>query len=107
MSTYYLSNYHYYPAPIGGAWQLAKIGATVGACGAGAVQLRRYRRGEATRQEALAATAQVALKTGLATGAAGLVAGQFRSPTLQLLATLAVGTAAMYALDSANQEKSA
>lgn len=106
MSTYYLSNYHYYLTPIGSAWQLAKIGATVGACGAGAVQLRRYKEGKSTRQEALAATARIALKTGLATGAASLVAGQFRSPTLQLLATLAAGTAVMYALDSTEQEKS-
>ena len=48
----YQSGYSSYPsysaysgyaaAPLNSAWQLAKVGAVVGACGAGAQNLRRY-----------------------------------------------------------------
>jgi len=104
MSTYYLSN-HYYPAPLSNAWQLAKLGAVVGMSGAGAVQLRRYRDRQVSREEALAATFKAGLQSGIATGVAGVVAAQFRAPTLSLLATLVSGTAVMYALNQASEEK--
>ena len=106
----YQSGYSSYPsysaysgyaaAPLNSAWQLAKVGAVVGACGAGAQNLRRYQDQEVDPATAITATLKASLAAALAAGTAGLVASQFRSsPTLSLLATLATGTAVMYALN--------
>jgi hypothetical protein len=78
---------------------VAKLGAVVGLCGAGAHNLHRLRRHEIEPGAALAATVQGALVSDLAAGAAGLVAGALRpSPALCLLATIVTGTAVAYAL---------
>lgn len=101
-----MSQYH--PVPVyqrapqaltGGAMEVAKLGAVVGLCGAGAHNLHRLRRNEIEPGAALAATVRGALVSGLAAGTASLVAGAFRpSPVLSLLATIATGTAVAYAL---------
>ena len=76
----------------------------VGACGAGAQNLRRYQDQEVDPAAAITATLKASLAAGLAAGTAGLVASQFRSsPALSLLATLATGTAVMYALNHLTQ----
>lgn len=121
MSSHYSANYPSYPsgyasypseagytgyaaAPLNSAWQLAKVGAVVGACGAGAQNLRRYQDQEVDPAVAITATLKASLAAGLAAGTAGLVGSQFRSsPTLSLLATLATGTAMMYALNHLTQ----
>ena len=82
-----------------------KFGAVVGLCGAAAHNLRRLRRDEIEPAKALADTLRVGVASGLATATAGLVASAFRpSSVLALAATLATGTAVMYAL---NQESDA
>lgn len=80
--------------------ELGKLGAVVGLCGAGAANLRRLQADEVSRGEALFDTLRTGVAAGLATATAGLVANQFRSPTLSLLATLVAGTAVMYVLDT-------
>jgi len=85
--------------------ELGKLGAVVGLCGAGAHNLRRLRRDEIEPGKALADTLRVGVVSGLATATAGLVASALRpSSLLALAATLATGTAVMYAL---NQESDA
>lgn len=79
---------------------MGRLGAVVGLCGAGAANLWRLQRDEISRTTAVVDTLRVGVASGLATAAASLVAGQFRSPTLSLLATLATGTAVMYALNA-------
>lgn len=78
--------------------ETGKIGAVVGLCGAGAVNLGRVRRDEVGQAEAVVDTLRVGFVSGLATATATLVANQFRSPALSLLATLVTGTAVMYVL---------
>jgi hypothetical protein len=79
--------------------EMGKLGAIVGLCGAGAQNLKRIGREEIEPAAALADTLRVGVASGLATAAAALVAGAFRpSPLLSLVATLATGTAVMYAL---------
>lgn len=104
-----MSNYGYYPStyypapyayPRSGYLEMGKLGFTVGVCGAGAANLRRYQGGEIERSAAVVDTLRTGVASGLATAAASLVAGQFRSPTLGLVATLATGTAVMYALSA-------
>jgi hypothetical protein len=97
--------YHRAPSsPAEGALEVAKFGAVVGLCGAGAHNLHRLRRHEIELGAALAATVRGALVSGLAAGTAGLVAGAFRpSPMLSLLATIATGTAVAYALTQESQ----
>jgi hypothetical protein len=80
--------------------EMGKIGAVVGLCGAGAANLRRLQREEVTRAEAAVDTLRTAVASGLATAAATLVAGQLRSSVLSLLASVATGTAVMYALNA-------
>jgi len=82
-----------------GLVEMGKLGAIVGICGAGAHNLKRLRREEIEPSNALADTLRVGVASGLATATAALVAGAFRpSPLLSLVATLATGTAVMYAL---------
>ena len=87
--------------------ELGKFGAVVGLCGAGAANLRRLQADELSRGEALFDTLRTGVAAGLATATAGLVANQFRSPSLSLLATLATGTAVMYVLDTETSAKAA
>jgi len=96
---------HFYPTYYGQGQaqpapyvQMGKLGAVVGVCGAGALNLRRVRTAEIDSGEAVVDTFRAGLASGLASAAAALVAGQFRSPALSLLATVATGTAVMYAL---------
>lgn len=80
--------------------EFGKFGAVVGLCGAGARNLQRLRRDEIEAGRALADTLRVGVASGLATATAGLVASVFRSSSLlALAATLATGTAVMYALN--------
>lgn len=80
--------------------ELGRLGAVVGLCGAGAHNLRRLRREEIEPAAAVADTLRVGVASGLATAAAGWVASAFRPASLlALAATLATGTAVMYALD--------
>jgi hypothetical protein len=83
----------------------AKTGAVVGATGAAAMNLHRIRRSEIDWQEALGNTIKVGFTTGVATAAAAAV-GQMvaRHPLLSLAATLATGTAVMYALNDQRKE---
>lgn len=84
--------------------ELGKLGAVVGLCGAGAHNLRRLRRNEIAPGTALTNTLGVGIASGLATASAGLVASAFRpSSLLSLAATLATGTAVMYALGQATE----
>lgn len=77
----------------------AKTGAVVGASGAAALNLHRMRNDGTTWQEALTDTLKVGFTAGVATAAAASVGRMFaRHPTLSLAATLATGTAVMYAL---------
>lgn len=80
--------------------EMGKIGAVVGLCGAGAGNIRRVRNHEIGSGEAVVDTIRTGVASGLATAAATMAAGQFRSSTLSLLATLATGTAVMYALSA-------
>ena len=85
----------------------AKTGAIVGATGAAAVNLHRARRGEVDWQEGLGNTVKVGFSAGVATAAATAVGHMFaRQPALSLLATLATGTAVMYALNDNDKEES-
>jgi hypothetical protein len=85
--------------------ELGKLGAVVGLCGAGAANLRRLQADQVSRGEALFDTLRTGVAAGLATATAGLVANQFRAPSLSLLATLATGTAMMYVLNTERIEK--
>lgn len=97
-----VSDGHYYPTlySTNNLFQMAKLGTVVGLAGAGAANLHRLQQGEIASREAALNTLRTGVASGLATAAATLVAGQFRSPTLALAATLLTGTAAMYALNS-------
>ena len=102
MSRYYpMSSYRQPLSPAASNLvELGKLGAVVGLCGAGAHNLRRLRREEIEPARALADTLRVGVASGLATATAGLVASAFRpSSLLALAATLATGTAVMYALN--------
>jgi hypothetical protein len=83
----------------------AKTGAVVGATGAAAMNLHRIRRAGIDWQEALGNTVKVGFTAGVATAAAAAV-GQMvaRHPLLSLAATLATGTAVMYALNDQQKE---
>ncbi len=84
----------------------AKTGAVVGATGAAAANLHRIRHGEIDWQEAATQTIKVGFTAGVATAAATAVGRLFvRSPLLSLAATLATGTAVMYALNNPKREQ--
>ncbi len=77
----------------------ARAGAVVGVTGAAAVNLHRIRHDEATWRQAMLNTAKVGATTAVATTAAAAVGQMFRRhPLLSMAATLAAGTAVMYAL---------
>jgi hypothetical protein len=85
----------------------AKTGAMVGASGAAAYNLHRMRNEGITWQEAAMNTAKVGFTAGVATAAATAVGHMFsRHPALSLAATLATGTAVMYALTNGKKEAS-
>ena len=84
----------------------ARTGAVVGATGAAAVNLHRARQGEVNWQQGVSDTVKVGFSAGVATAAATAVGQLFaRQPALSLLATLATGTAVMYALNDNAQEE--
>ena len=85
--------------------ELGKFGAIVGFCGASAANLRRVQGNEITGSEALFDSLRTGVAAGLATATAGFVANQFRSSFLSMAATLATGTAVMYALNTESREK--
>ena len=97
------ANQHPYPTQ-NNLMELGKLGAVVGLCGAGASSLHRLRRAEISGGEALVDTLKTGVATGVATAAAALIAGQFRSSSLSLMATLATGTAVMYMLNLESKE---
>jgi hypothetical protein len=76
-----------YSYPSGGTYvELGKLGAIVGL-------------------EALVGTFKTGVASGIATATASLAGSQFRSSLLSWVATLATGTAVMYALNLESQEK--
>lgn len=111
-----MSHPYYYPMQPGGHMQpyapnpqdpqyqlhvlldAAKTGAVIGAAGAAAVQLHRYQQEGITWEQAARGTAKGALQVGLAATAATAVGRLFDNSALSLAATLATGTAVMYAL---------
>jgi hypothetical protein len=98
---------HYYPArnvqpvryPPHNPYEMARIGAIAGLCGAGARNIYRVRKGEIDRAEAVVNTAKLAAVSGLAAGAAAMVSTQFRTPLISALAGIATGTAVVYGLE--------
>ncbi len=85
--------------------QAAKTGAIVGATGAAAVNLHKLRADQTDLPSALKQTAKAGIAAGAATAAATAVGRLFvRHPTLSLLATVATGTAVMYALTARPKE---
>jgi hypothetical protein len=85
--------------------ELGKFGAIVGFCGASAANLRRVQGKEISGSEALLDSLRTGVAAGLATATAGYVANQFRGSLLSFAATLATGTAVMYALNTESREK--
>jgi hypothetical protein len=85
-------------APFGNVVEMGKIGAVVGLCGAAALNLHRLQAGEVDRRDAALDTLRGGAIAGVATAAATLVGSRFGSDLLGLAATLATGTAVVYAL---------
>jgi hypothetical protein len=77
---------------------MGRIGAVVGLCGAAALNLHRLQAGEVDRRDAALDTLRGGAIAGVATAAATLVGSRFGSDLLGLAATLATGTAVVYAL---------
>jgi hypothetical protein len=97
---------HYYPSPYVSPsarshYEMARIGAVAGFCGAGARNLQRLQHRQIDRSEAAMDTLRAGLTAGLAAGAASVVSSQFRSPTLSVIAGIATGTAVVYGLERA------
>ncbi|MFP4209225.1 MAG: hypothetical protein ACLFSC_11245 [Wenzhouxiangella sp.] len=98
---------HYYPSrdvrqvnyPRRSPYEMARIGAIAGLCGAGARNIYRLRNDEIDRAQAVVNTLKGSATAGLAAGAASLVAGQFRTPLISTLAGIAAGTAVIYGLE--------
>jgi hypothetical protein len=86
-------------------WELGKLGAVVGVCGAGATNLRRLQRAEINTGEALVHTLRAGVASGVATATAGLAGGQFRASLVSLAATVAAGTAVMYVLSGESSKE--
>ncbi len=85
--------------------QAAKTGAIVGATGAAAVNLHKLRADQTDWPSALKQTAKAGLAAGAATAAATAVGRLFvRNPALSLLASVATGTAVMYAITAKSKE---
>lgn len=85
-------------APFANVVEMGKIGAVVGLCGAAAANLHRLQAGEVDRRGAALDTLRGGAIAGVATAAATLVGSRFGSDLLGLAATLATGTAVVYAL---------
>ena len=98
---------HYYPVqtvqpvryPPHNPYEMARIGAIAGLCGAGARNIYRVRQGEIDRAEAVVNTVKLAAVSGLAAGASAMVSSQFRTPLVSALAGIATGTAVVYGLE--------
>lgn len=98
---------HYYPSrdmrqvtyPQRSAYEMVRIGAVAGLCGAGARNIYRMRNNEIDRAQAVVNTLKGSATAGLASGAAAMVASQFRTPLVSALAGIAAGTAVIYGLD--------
>jgi hypothetical protein len=85
--------------------EAARTGMIVGGAGAAALNLHRMRDHGMGWQEALGSTLKSSLKAGTATAAASAVGRMFAgNPALAVVATLAIGTAVMYALTSPQKE---
>lgn len=77
----------------------AKTGAIVGAAGAAAMQLHRYRQEGTSWRDAASNTAMGAMQVAVATTAATAAGHMFKKNSLlSLAATLVTGTAVMYSL---------
>lgn len=103
--------YAQYPATLqpqqelGRLLDAARTGMIVGGAGAAALNLHRMRDHGIDWQEALGNTAKTSLEAGIATAAATSVGRLFSGhPLLAVAATLATGTAVMYALTSERRE---
>jgi hypothetical protein len=85
--------------------EAARTGMIVGGAGAAALNLHRMRDHGMGWQEALGSTLKTSLKAGTATAAASAVGRMFAgNPALAVVATLATGTAVMYALTGPQKE---
>lgn len=82
-------------------YEMARIGAVAGLCGAGARNLYQVQNDRMSRSEAAMNTVRSSVTAGLAAGAASVVASQIRSPALSLIAGIATGTAVVYGLERA------
>jgi hypothetical protein len=82
-------------------YEMARIGAVAGLCGAGARNLYQVQNDQMSRSDAAMNTARSALTAGLAAGAASVVSSQIRSPALSVIAGIATGTAVVYGLERA------
>lgn len=107
MSDYYRypSAYPAHASQAGTPLAMGKVGAVVGVCGAGAANLHRLQKHEVSGGDAVVDTLRAGLISGLAAASATYVAGQFRSPAMSLLATVATGTAVAYALTGNGRRK--
>lgn len=97
---------HYYPSPYVARtarshYEMARIGAVAGICGAGARNLQRLRHHQIDRSEAAVDTLRAGLTAGLAAGAASVVSSRIRAPALSVIAGIATGTAVVYGLERA------
>lgn len=85
--------------------EATRTGMIVGGAGAAALNLHRMRDQGVGWQDALGSTLKTSLKAGAATAAASAVGRLFAGhPALAVAATLATGTAVMYALTSPQKE---
>ncbi|AGA32308.1 hypothetical protein TVNIR_0607 [Thioalkalivibrio nitratireducens DSM 14787] len=108
-----LSPYPQHPAALQPQQELnrlldaARTGMMVGGAGAAALHLHRMRDQGIGWQEALGSSVKTSLQAGVATAAASAVGRMFAgNPVLAAAATLATGTAVMYALTARQQESS-
>lgn len=85
--------------------EAARTGMIVGGAGAAALNLHRMRDHGMGWQAAIGSTLKTSLKAGSATAAASAVGRMFAgNPALAVIATVATGTAVMYALTSPHEE---
>jgi hypothetical protein len=77
------------------------VGAVIGSASAAAANLKRVRRNQLSTEEAIQKTLKTGVSSGLATAAAGAVAGMFgpQRSVLTLVAMFATGAAVMYILE--------
>lgn len=84
--------------------EAAKTGAIIGGTGAAALQLRQMQQQRIGWQQAARGTLKGAAQVSLAATAATAVGNLFNNKALSLAATLATGTAVMYALNKECEE---